>query len=265
MSPRLVCEFVGFVSCFFWAVGDWKRKGGERAPTACGRAPRAAMATRRASPTEPRRPAGPRGPVASPPVLSLSHFCTKPFLCFGDVRLGASRTLPLALANPNAEEASVSLPRLPAAARGFGVRPRAFVLQVGAGGGPRRPAPRAAARGGRQRTGHRRRRSQVPRLTGGQQGPRLRERGRGRHPGGDRACAEHPRTRFAGAAGAAGAARTRADPGGAEVEDAFSAHLPRAFKGPGSASVRGLFKISHFRVQFEGPESLSRQRHYEFW
>lgn len=157
-------------------------EGGERAPTACGCASRAAMATRRASPTEPRRPAELRGPAASPPVLSLSHFCTKPFLCFGDVRLGASRTLPLALANPNAEEASVSLPRLPAAARGFGVRPRAFVLQVGGGGVP-------AARRGGTRPGLR---SRVLWLPGGQQGPASGgSRGRG-DQGGDGACAEHP-------------------------------------------------------------------------
>lgn len=110
------------------------------------------MATRRAgrgcgagSSTAQRAPRGPSasGEAASPPVLSLSHFCTKPFLCFGDVRVGASRTLPLALDNPNAEEASVTLPRFPAAARGFDVRPRAFVLQVGDGGAPgRAPSPR---------------------------------------------------------------------------------------------------------------------------
>ncbi|XP_019493535.1 PREDICTED: abnormal spindle-like microcephaly-associated protein [Hipposideros armiger] len=99
------------------------------------------MATRRVgrgcwdgSPTERRPPARLREPAgkaeaASPPVLSLSHFCTKPFLCFGDVRLGASRTLSLAVYNPNAEEAAVTLPRCPAADRGFSVWPRAFVLQ----------------------------------------------------------------------------------------------------------------------------------------
>ncbi|KAF6073098.1 assembly factor for spindle microtubules [Phyllostomus discolor] len=88
------------------------------------------MTTRRgcrdASPPERKPPAGLRG---SPPVLTLSHFCPRPFLCFGDVRLGASRTLPLALLNPNAEAAAVTLPRCPAAAQGFGVRPRALELQ----------------------------------------------------------------------------------------------------------------------------------------
>ncbi|XP_037681033.1 abnormal spindle-like microcephaly-associated protein [Choloepus didactylus] len=99
------------------------------------------MATRRAgrscwerSPTEPGPPAGLRNTVAeeeaaSPPVLSLSHFCKSPFLCFGDVRLGASRTLPLALDNPNEEVAEVKISRFPAVDRGFSISQRCFVLQ----------------------------------------------------------------------------------------------------------------------------------------
>ncbi|XP_012505908.1 PREDICTED: abnormal spindle-like microcephaly-associated protein isoform X1 [Propithecus coquereli] len=99
------------------------------------------MTTRRAgrsrwelSPTKPRPPAGLRGSAAeaeaaSPPVLSLSHFCRSPFLCFGDVRLGTSRALPLALDNPNEEVAEVRISRLPAADLGFSVSPRRFVLQ----------------------------------------------------------------------------------------------------------------------------------------
>ncbi|XP_058130896.1 abnormal spindle-like microcephaly-associated protein [Dasypus novemcinctus] len=99
------------------------------------------MATRRAgrgrwelSPTKPEPPAGLRGgaaeeEAASPPVLSLSHFCKSPFLCFGDVRLGASRTLPLTLDNPNEEVAEVTISRFPAADRGFSVSQRCFVLQ----------------------------------------------------------------------------------------------------------------------------------------
>uniref|UniRef100_A0A8C9BQ55 Assembly factor for spindle microtubules n=1 Tax=Phocoena sinus TaxID=42100 RepID=A0A8C9BQ55_PHOSS len=95
------------------------------------------MATRRRgrdrwerSPPEPR-PRGSRAEeeAASPPVLSLSHFCRSPFLCFGDVRLGASRTLPLALDNPNEETTAVRLSRGPAAECGFTVWPSAFVLQ----------------------------------------------------------------------------------------------------------------------------------------
>lgn len=110
------------------------------------------MATRRVgrswevSPTERRPPAGPRGPgaedaAASPPVLSLSHFCRSPFLCFGDVRLGASRTLPLVLDNPNEEVAEVKISHLPAAEQGFSVSQRWFQLQVGGGRGVPAPPP----------------------------------------------------------------------------------------------------------------------------
>ncbi|KAM6166227.1 LOW QUALITY PROTEIN: abnormal spindle-like microcephaly-associated protein [Erethizon dorsatum] len=80
-----------------------------------------------------RRPrAGRKEPAeapASPAVLSLSHFCRSPFLCFGDVRLGASRTLPLVLHNPNEEVAEVEVAHLPAAELGFSVWPRRCVLQ----------------------------------------------------------------------------------------------------------------------------------------
>ena len=114
------------------------------------------MATRRAgrswevSPTERRPSARPRNSAAeeaaaSPPVLSLSHFCRSPFLCFGDVRLGASRTLPLALDNPNEEVAEVKIAHFPAAEQGFSISPRSFELQVGGGLGVPRPAlPRRA-------------------------------------------------------------------------------------------------------------------------
>ncbi|XP_033052822.1 abnormal spindle-like microcephaly-associated protein isoform X2 [Trachypithecus francoisi] len=86
------------------------------------------------SPTERRPPAGLRGPAteeeaSSPPVLSLSHFCRSPFLCFGDVLLGDSRTVPLALDNPNEEVAEVKISHFPAADLGFSVSQRCFVLQ----------------------------------------------------------------------------------------------------------------------------------------
>ncbi|XP_008069353.1 abnormal spindle-like microcephaly-associated protein [Carlito syrichta] len=87
-----------------------------------------------ASPTARRSPVRLLDPAAeeeapSTPVLSLSHFCRSPFLCFGDVRLGSSRTLPLALDNPNEEAAEVTVSRLPAADLGFRVSPRRLVLQ----------------------------------------------------------------------------------------------------------------------------------------
>ncbi|XP_037006810.2 abnormal spindle-like microcephaly-associated protein [Artibeus jamaicensis] len=88
------------------------------------------MATRRGcQDRSPRERKSPAGLGESPPVLTLSHFCPKPFLCFGNVRLGASKTLPLALLNPNPEAAAVTLPRCPAAAQGFEVWPSALELQ----------------------------------------------------------------------------------------------------------------------------------------
>uniref|UniRef100_A0A2K6K8L1 Abnormal spindle-like microcephaly-associated protein homolog n=1 Tax=Rhinopithecus bieti TaxID=61621 RepID=A0A2K6K8L1_RHIBE len=77
------------------------------------------------SPTERRLPEE----ESSPPVLSLSHFCRSPFLCFGDVLLGNSRTVPLALDNPNEEVAEVKISHFPAADLGFSVSQRCFVLQ----------------------------------------------------------------------------------------------------------------------------------------
>ncbi|XP_049714415.1 LOW QUALITY PROTEIN: abnormal spindle-like microcephaly-associated protein [Elephas maximus indicus] len=86
------------------------------------------------SPTKRRTPAvlrraGGEEEAASPPVLSLSHFCKSPFLSFGEVRLGASRTLSLALDNPNQEVAEVKISRFPAADQGFSIAQRSFVLQ----------------------------------------------------------------------------------------------------------------------------------------
>ncbi|KAM6217298.1 abnormal spindle-like microcephaly-associated protein [Rhynchocyon petersi] len=67
--------------------------------------------------------------AASPPVLSLSHFCKSPFLCFGDVRLGTSRTLSLTLDNPNEVTTEVRVCRFPAADLGFSISQRCFELQ----------------------------------------------------------------------------------------------------------------------------------------
>lgn len=102
-----------------------------------------------------RRRARLREPAAEPEeppagaVLSLSHFCRSPFLCFGDVRLGASRTLPLTLHNPNAEVAEVRVSRFPAPERGFSLSQRLFVLQVSACG-LRVPPRRCRVSGGAQ-------------------------------------------------------------------------------------------------------------------
>ncbi|XP_012872750.1 PREDICTED: abnormal spindle-like microcephaly-associated protein, partial [Dipodomys ordii] len=64
----------------------------------------------------------------SPAVLSLSHFCRSPFVSFGDVRVGASRTRPLLLLNPHDDAAEVHV-RVPAADLGFSVEPRRCELQ----------------------------------------------------------------------------------------------------------------------------------------
>ncbi|XP_038205101.1 abnormal spindle-like microcephaly-associated protein [Arvicola amphibius] len=67
-----------------------------------------------------------RDPAAgdsSPPVLLLSHFCPSPFLCFGDVRVGATRTRSLILQNPHEEPLQVELSLLRAADQGFSVVP----------------------------------------------------------------------------------------------------------------------------------------------
>ncbi|XP_052593061.1 abnormal spindle-like microcephaly-associated protein [Peromyscus californicus insignis] len=85
------------------------------------------MATRQAAynPEESgrRAPRDPETGDSSPPVLLLSHFCAAPFLCFGDVRVGTSRTRSLVLQNPHEEPLQVELWLLRAAGQGFSVVP----------------------------------------------------------------------------------------------------------------------------------------------
>ncbi|XP_052657346.1 abnormal spindle-like microcephaly-associated protein isoform X2 [Harpia harpyja] len=64
-------------------------------------------------------------------VLVLSHFSRPPFLSFGSLRVGASRTRLLAIDNPNAEDAEVVVDRFPASARGFSIEHRRFFVQSG--------------------------------------------------------------------------------------------------------------------------------------
>ncbi|KAM6305692.1 abnormal spindle-like microcephaly-associated protein, partial [Aegotheles albertisi] len=64
-------------------------------------------------------------------VLVLSHFSRPPFLSFGSLRLGASRTRLLGIDNPNAEEVEVVVDRFPASARGFSLEHRRFSVQPG--------------------------------------------------------------------------------------------------------------------------------------
>ncbi|PKU45548.1 abnormal spindle-like microcephaly-associated protein [Limosa lapponica baueri] len=67
----------------------------------------------------------------SPAVLVLSHFSRPPFLSFGSLRVGASRTRLLGIDNPNAEDAEVVVDRFPASARGFSLEYRRFSVQPG--------------------------------------------------------------------------------------------------------------------------------------
>ncbi|NWW92799.1 ASPM protein, partial [Rhynochetos jubatus] len=66
-----------------------------------------------------------------PAVLVLSHFSRPPFLSFGSLRVGASRTRLLGIHNPNAEDAEVVVDRFPASARGFSIEHRCFSVQPG--------------------------------------------------------------------------------------------------------------------------------------
>lgn len=69
----------------------------------------------------------------APAVLVLSHFSRPPFLSFGSLRVGASRTRPLAIDNPNAEDVEVVVDRFPASASGFSIERRCFSVQVPGG------------------------------------------------------------------------------------------------------------------------------------
>ncbi|OXB68288.1 hypothetical protein ASZ78_016689 [Callipepla squamata] len=64
-----------------------------------------------------------------PAVLLLSHFSRPPYLSFGSLRVGASRTRLLGIENPNAEDAEVVVERFPASARGFSLERRRFCVE----------------------------------------------------------------------------------------------------------------------------------------
>ncbi|NXM10780.1 ASPM protein, partial [Ploceus nigricollis] len=66
-----------------------------------------------------------------PAVLVLSYFSRPPFLSFGRLRVGASRTRLLAIDNPNEDDAEVVIERFPAAARGFSIEHRRFFVESG--------------------------------------------------------------------------------------------------------------------------------------
>lgn len=64
-------------------------------------------------------------------MLVLSHFSRPPYLSFGTLRVGASRTRLLGIDNPNAEHAEVVVDRFPASARGFSLERRRFAVESG--------------------------------------------------------------------------------------------------------------------------------------
>ncbi|NXV02266.1 ASPM protein, partial [Cettia cetti] len=66
-----------------------------------------------------------------PAVLVLSYFSRPPFLSFGRLRVGASRTRLLGIDNPNEDDAEVVIDRFPAAARGFSIEQRRFLVESG--------------------------------------------------------------------------------------------------------------------------------------
>ncbi|NWX58243.1 ASPM protein, partial [Promerops cafer] len=82
-----------------------------------------------------RRRWAPRGAeedaVEDPAVLVLSYFSRPPFLSFGRLRVGASRTRLLGIDNPNEDDAEVVIDRFPAAARGFSIEHRRFFVESG--------------------------------------------------------------------------------------------------------------------------------------
>ncbi|NXH35807.1 ASPM protein, partial [Myiagra hebetior] len=66
-----------------------------------------------------------------PAVLVLTYFSRPPFLSFGRLRVGASRTRLLGIDNPNEDDAEVVIERFPAAARGFSIEHRRFLVEAG--------------------------------------------------------------------------------------------------------------------------------------
>ncbi|NWT18245.1 ASPM protein, partial [Vireo altiloquus] len=66
-----------------------------------------------------------------PAVLVLSYFFRPPFLSFGRLRVGSSRTRLLGIDNPNEDDADVVIDRFPAAASGFSIEQRRFFVEAG--------------------------------------------------------------------------------------------------------------------------------------
>lgn len=64
------------------------------------------------------------------PVLSLVQFSRSPFVTFGTVKLGSSRSLPLCIENPNEDAAiTVTVDKIPSS-KGFSVDQPTFTIPV---------------------------------------------------------------------------------------------------------------------------------------
>lgn len=81
-----------------------------------------------------------------PAVLVLSHFSRPPYLSFGSLRVGSSRTRLLGIDNPNAERVEVLVDRFPASATGFSLERRRFSVEVRGCGGHAGVSRRARVR-----------------------------------------------------------------------------------------------------------------------
>uniref|UniRef100_UPI00398F6964 abnormal spindle-like microcephaly-associated protein n=1 Tax=Pristiophorus japonicus TaxID=55135 RepID=UPI00398F6964 len=62
------------------------------------------------------------------PVLTLTHFARRPFVCFKTVRTGCSKTETLAIENPESVPIRVEIDKLPTS-KGFAVNEREFVVE----------------------------------------------------------------------------------------------------------------------------------------
>ena len=67
---------------------------------------------------------------ASVPVLSLVQFSRSPFVAFGTIKLGSSKSLPLRIENPCGDAfTTVAVDKI-SSSKGFSVDPTSFTIQV---------------------------------------------------------------------------------------------------------------------------------------
>lgn len=64
------------------------------------------------------------------PVLSLLQFSRSPFVSFGSIKLGSSKSLPLRIENPTEDATTTVIVDKIAASKGFSVDQTSFTIQV---------------------------------------------------------------------------------------------------------------------------------------